>query len=431
MLIHEFSFGNFKSFKDIQTLNMRAAAITSQPKRLDEDNVHKGHTSTLKSKALYGANASGKSNVNKALVYFIRIIANSVSDPNILAGLEPFRLDSEKMSEPSYFQMIFELDGMEYRYGFEVNRDIIHSEWLFARPEKQMIPFFIRENDMIIDVDKTNFSEGFKMSTLMDGEDQNSSIYRSNSLMLSTLASFGFGKISKKIVSALSSIIVIRGLRDKKLLDMAFDSLIEDNKHQFIQDFLKQGDTGIQGIFKMNFDKSKITDEVIQSYPDMPDEFSRVLSMRESRDQQGNISLIPFDFINEESEGTLKMLEFAPLIYDALYGNRPLVIDEFDARFHPLLTKKIVELFNSDENKGSQLIFVTHDTNLLDSSLLRRDQIDFVEKDKYGVSHLYSLTDFKGVRNTGKFEKDYIHGKYGAIPFLGNFEHLISQEKDA
>ncbi len=98
------------------------------------------------------------------------------------------------------------------------------------------------------------------------------------------------------------------------------------------------------------------------------------------------------------------------------------------ARFHPLLTKKIVELYNSIENKKAQLIFTTHDTNLLSSDLLRRDQIDFIEKDKYGASHLYTLVEIKGVRNDASFEKDYIQGKYGAIPFLGDFTNLITFE---
>jgi AAA15 family ATPase/GTPase len=122
------------------------------------------------------------------------------------------------------------------------------------------------------------------------------------------------------------------------------------------------------------------------------------------------------------------MFELSPFIYKALKEGSPLFIDEFDSRFHPLLTKKIVELFNSAENKQAQLVFTTHDTNLLSSELLRRDQIDFVEKDKYGASHLYSLIEIKGIRNDASFEKDYIQGKYGAIPFLGNFIHLIHAE---
>jgi hypothetical protein len=135
-----------------------------------------------------------------------------------------------------------------------------------------------------------------------------------------------------------------------------------------------------------------------------------------------------FAFAAQESEGTRKMFELSPFIYAALKQGTPLVIDEFDARFHPLLTKKIVELFNSEGNKKSQLIFTTHDTNLLSADLLRRDQIDFVEKDRYGASHLYTLVEIKGVRNDASFEKDYIQGKYGAIPFLGDFSSLTDFE---
>jgi hypothetical protein len=135
-----------------------------------------------------------------------------------------------------------------------------------------------------------------------------------------------------------------------------------------------------------------------------------------------------FSFGMQESKGTIKMFELSPYIYRSLKDGTPLIIDEFDSRFHPLLTKKIVELYNSSENKNTQLIFTTHDTNLLSSELLRRDQIDFVEKDKYGASHLYTLAEIKGVRNDASFEKDYIQGKYGAIPFLSDFANLITFE---
>jgi AAA15 family ATPase/GTPase len=113
------------------------------------------------------------------------------------------------------------------------------------------------------------------------------------------------------------------------------------------------------------------------------------------------------------------------MIFQSLEQKRVLVIDEFDARFHPLLSRKIVDLFNSEANGGSQFIFATHDTNLLSPTLLRRDQICFVEKDRQGASHFYSLADFKGVRNDASYEKDYIAGRYGAIPFLGDFKSLL------
>jgi hypothetical protein len=128
-----------------------------------------------------------------------------------------------------------------------------------------------------------------------------------------------------------------------------------------------------------------------------------------------------------ESEGTKKMFEISPAIFQSLEQGSVLIIDEFDARFHPLLSRKIVELFNSPSNLAAQFIFATHDTNLLSPQLLRRDQICFVEKDKQGASHFYSLADFKGVRNDASYEKDYIAGRYGAIPFLGDFQTLLEK----
>ena len=127
-----------------------------------------------------------------------------------------------------------------------------------------------------------------------------------------------------------------------------------------------------------------------------------------------------------ESEGTKKFFNYSSIFLEALKTGKALILDEFDAKFHPLLSRKIVELFNSKANKANaQLFFVTHDSNLLDAKLLRRDQIYFAEKNKQGETSIYSLVDLQGVRNDASFEKDYIKGKYGAIPFLGNFEELF------
>jgi AAA15 family ATPase/GTPase len=137
------------------------------------------------------------------------------------------------------------------------------------------------------------------------------------------------------------------------------------------------------------------------------------------------VEQVPFFMLTEESEGTQKMFGISPAILNSLEQGKVLIIDEFDARLHPLLSRKIVELYNSTSNKNAQLIFATHDTNLLTAHMLRRDQVCFVEKDKQGASHFYSLADFKGVRNDASFEKDYIAGKYGAIPFLGDFKSIL------
>lgn len=435
-MIQEFSFGNFRSFKDIQTLNFSAAKIKSKSEKIDIDNTFKyGEHTFLKSKAIYGANASGKSNIIKAFVAFVRIIQASVKYEKILTIVDSFRLSTETENAPSFFQMIFWHNNVKYRYGFELNDENILAEWLYAKPGQRELTYFIRDNQEIIEIDKTNFTEGYKLLSIFDDDSGENEIFRNNSLFLSSLASLGFGKLSKELINELASIIVINGLGHLGMYAYAGDSLSDVERKKYIIDFLKYGDLGIENLDSLELPSSNLSEEIkegTQKGFDREDTKKLLISFRkkfnkklEAEDSE------TFSFLSHESEGTQKLFELSPFIYEALKENRPILIDEFDARFHPLLTKKIVELFNSSQNSGSQLLFMTHDTNLLSADLLRRDQIEFVEKDKFGASHLYSLVQFKGVRNNASFERDYIQGKYGAIPFLGDFSKLLTTEFDA
>ncbi len=439
MIIQEFSFGNFRSFKEIQTLNLASAKIKSKYESIDDNNIIKDpkykDVTFLKSKAIYGANACGKSNIVKAFVTFIRVIRQSVKDDEILDLVEPFKLSTDTEDEPSFFQLIFWVDSIRYRYGFELDDKKIYAEWLYAKPGEREIPYFIRDNQEIIEIDKTNFIEGNKLVSLFEDNSSENEIFRTNSLFLSTISSLGFGKLSKQLIDNIASVFVINGLGHNGLFSYAGNSLNDEKRKKYIVDFLKYGDTGIEDI-----DTLDILDENIPNESETKDtedsgkdkKKKLVISTRKKYNKNLEFqSDEPFPFRMMESEGTLKLFELSPFVFEALKENRPLIIDEFDARFHPLLTKKIIELFNSKQNKNSQLIFITHDTNLLSADFLRRDQIEFVEKDKYGASHLYSLAQFKGIRNTASFEKDYIDGKYGAIPFLGDFNKLLNLEDNA
>lgn len=441
MKIQEFSFENFKSFKELNTLNFAASSLKSKVKCIDNNNVIHGrndeNVSFLKTKAIYGANASGKSKIVEAFLTFATIIQNSVKNENVLNNIEPFRLSTETENSPSFFQIIFWEDEVKYRYGFEASKEKIFSEWLFAKPNKREIPYFIRDNDSLIKLDETNFSEGQKVKALFMEDQENladNEIFRNNSLFLSTLASFGFGKLSKKIINSISSVFIVNGLGHSGLYEHAGKSLADEEKKRYMLKLLKYGDLGIQDLSNIELTSEGLSEEADLDFKKNLDDkkIKLLISDRKKYDENLNYKAnAVFSLRFDESEGTRKLFELSPIIYSALKEERPLIIDEFDARFHPLLTKKIVELFNSAENKGAQLVFITHDTNLLSSDLLRRDQIEFVEKDKYGASHLYSLAEFKGVRNDAKFEKDYIQGKYGAIPFLGNFNEIFREETHA
>ncbi len=431
-MIKEFSFGNYRSFKEIQSLNMTASKINE----LTENNiiVLNEKQSLLKSKAIYGANASGKSNIVKALVSFIKIIKNSVKDEKVLDLIENFKLSVDTDNEPSFFQLIFEINKIQFRYGFEVTDKVIKSEWLFGVPNEREVCYFVRENNTINDISKLHFEEGHKLLSIYNDSEGENEVFRSNSLFLSAVAAMN-GKLSKQISNAISSITVLSGLQDKQLYNISGTNLRNEETKNKITDFLKIADVGINSLDIIEV----ANDELIKDAPaelikklEQGNKIGLVISTHDKfNSDKEKIGEANLQFLSSQSEGTLKMFEISSFLIQAIENGETLVIDEFDARLHPLISKKIVELFNSQGNSSAQLIFITHDTNLLSADLLRRDQIDFVEKDKYGESHLYSLVQFKGIRNSASFEKDYIKGKYGAIPFLGDFNQLFKTEKDA
>lgn len=421
-MIEEFTFGNFRSFKEIQTLNLTAANIKSKVKELDQTNIFPigEDLSLLKSKAIYGANASGKSNVIKALVTFLRIIKNSVKEDQVLSLIDSFQLSTETENEPSFFQLIFRVNDVRYRYGFEADANSIKNEWLFSTPKKREQRLFIREARTIIDINKTHFKEGYLYQKLFKNSDK--PIFTESSLFLTHLSSTGFGEVSQQIINAISTISVIEGLGHKGMYGVASESLKDTHTKKFILDFLKNADTGINELNAVEIRNENLPDNIEDELRDKFLNKKIIISSRTKYNAKlKSEGSSDFSFSMHESEGTKRMFELSPFIYSSLKEGTTLFVDEFDSRFHPLLTQKIVGLYNSIENEKAQLIFITHDTNLLSSDLLRRDQIDFVEKDKYGASHLYSLVEIKGVRNDASFKKDYIQGRYGAIPFLGSF----------
>jgi len=411
-MIIEFSVGNFRSIKDVETLSMVASPKVSANKELDVKNVHRvsDKLTLLKSKAIYGANASGKSSMVKALAAFKKIVADSVKDEIVLIQeITPFWLSTETIRQPSFFQLVFILNDIEYRYGFESNLKTISSEWLFGKPGKKEIPFFTREGQTV-DVSNTHFKEGKALLHLYG--DAKNEIARKNALFLSASKTVGKG-IGKEIADFISGIGVVLPHSDMDLYRKSEEILSTQDSKNRVLSMLQKADIGIKDITleEIEWEGKKI---------------KHTMTSRYKYDENGEVTGLAYlGMSNEESEGSKRMFELGPEIIDCLRSGRPLIIDEFDARFHPELTKRLVELMNSHANKKGQVVFVTHDTNLLDSDLLRRDQICLVEKDKYGASHFYTLADFKGVRNDAQFEKDYLSGRYGAIPLLGDFESLL------
>jgi AAA15 family ATPase/GTPase len=429
MLI-EFTVGNYLSFKDPMTFSMVAAPI----KEHQDNNTFpvSDNLKLLKSSVIYGANASGKSNFIKAISFMKRFIINSSKETqaNELIAVKNFKLSSETEDQPSHFEIIFIYEEVRYRYGFEVDTTKVHREWLFHAPKGKEALLFTREfNKIELGTHFSDEGKGLESKT------------RDNALFLSVVAQFN-GQIAIKILKWFRRFNIISGLNDDSYLDYTVNKLNNTAEKGQILEFLKIADLGITDITaeksKVTFDNlpKNIPEEIKQLFLSNDDSFSiNVSTLHKKYDKNKQFSVVEnFDLETNESEGTKKIFCLSGPLINTLKNGNILVIDELDSRLHPLITRFIVKMFNSKET-NAQLIFATHDTNLLNKNIFRRDQIWFVEKDIYGATDLYSLVEYKTeesakVRNDASFEKDYILGKYGAIPFIGDYSALFG-EKDA
>lgn len=405
MLI-EFSVGNFWSFKEIQTLQMQATKTVSKYSTVDANNIIDVNKklNLLKTKAIFGANASGKTNLIKAFIAMHLFVKDSIKDNAILfRWIAPFLLDDVEEYGPSYFQILFIVNNTIFRYGFEVTRHEIISEWLFGKNlnDKKSAKeryYFIREgND--VKVNDIVFKEGSKFVVK---DDKSPPLYRDNSLFLSVVAAWN-GQVANEVLQFITNTSVLTGLDDKLGIQVALRAMDNDQFKKRATGFLKAIDSSIQRIEKAG--KSGVED---------------VFIFRKSNNSDKEI---PFWLSTQVAEGTRKIFSMCPFIFGVLDTGDVLVVDEFDAGMHPNLIRKIIELFHSPTTNpnNAQLVFVTHDTNLLDAKLLRRDQISFTKKLKNGSTEIYSLVEFKGVRNDASFEKDYLSGKYDAVPTNLNY----------
>lgn len=392
-MLVQFMVKNVLSFKDETILDMTAI------------NAYKEHECNLidigtKEKflrvaAIYGANASGKSNLNIAMRYFQRIVIESLnnvedSSSSVLQDCYvPFSFDDAE--ENSEFQIVEIVDDYEYRYGFEYNADCIVTEWCYRKNLKtnRTVTIFERTTDFV------EFGPSVRKEC---------QVYQ-DQIPAETLVLSFFNKLKmkndvfKSVYSSIMSTLVVPSdfCENTDILETFLPRVIDSDKEKLIN-FLNAIDTGIKDI---EYDDSEKEIKFF-TYHLGKDKASYPLSLY------------------LESEGTLKSIMLFIYAQMALLGNRAIFVDELNIKLHPLLLKFIVDLFY-DEESAAQLIYTTHDTTLMDKKFFRRDQIWFVQKDEYGYSELSALSDFK-VRSDASFEKDYLAGVYGGIPLLEDFD---------
>jgi AAA15 family ATPase/GTPase len=419
-MLVQFTVGNFLSFYQKRTLNLLAKGISELKDNIASFKAEK----ILRSIVVYGANSSGKSNLIKAFARMREVVLDSVTLNNVdELDFSPFLLSTESEDQPTFFEIVFWQDSTRYRFGFEYNLKQIVNEWLFAgKNEKNEKPLFIRTIEGIGVTEKFKEGEGLESKT------------NSNRLFISLVAQLG-GSISNQIIKFISFCNVLTDLDDERI--SAYTTRMIDTNQDLYDNCLK-----LFQKLKLGFHdiKAEVFESAMLDVPNNISERRKVEKLKQLRkegfqtlktvhhkfDKTGKIvDSILFDKDDHESEGTKKIVDLSGIIFHILKFGQILIIDELDAKLHPLITMRIVELFNSPESNpnNAQLIFATHDTNLLGESLFRRDQIWFTEKDQFEQTDLYSLYDFNlpdgsKVRNDSNLEKNYMRGRYGAIPFI-------------
>lgn len=397
-MLVQFMVKNVLSFREETILDMTAINAYKEHESNLIDNGSK--EKYLRVAAIYGANASGKSNLYMAMRYFQKIITesmNNVDDDTMIAieeYYEPFKFEEEKAN--SEFQIIEIVDDYEYKYGFEYNEKQIVSEWMYRKNLKTKRTISILERIK----NKIEFGATVR---------QECDLYK-NQIPQEALCLSFFKKLKLKtdifneVYDSIKDILVIPTdfCEDRRLLKAFLPRVIDHEKEKLLN-FLSAIDTGIKDI----------------GYDDSENDI-RFYTMHKGKDN----NKYPLSLFYE-SEGTIKSIMLFIYARTAVLNNKCIFVDELNVKLHPLLLKFIVDLFY-DDNSSAQLLYTTHDTTLMDKRFFRRDQIWFVQKDEYGYSELVALSDYK-VRSDASFEKDYLAGVYGGIPKLTDFE-LIEGE---
>lgn len=434
MLI-EFSVENFRSFRELQTLHLQAAPIKSKNPRLDDLNVCKltDKLSVVKNKVIYGANASGKSNLIKAMAVFFRIFRHSLQDENALKSwLVPYFMDTTSFQKPTFFQIQFRTDGRNYRYGFEATASVIVSEWLYSSDGKGPESYYFKRDEKGIEVNPRTFKEGAR---LVLGKDEMPPLYRANALFLPLVAAFN-GTIAQKIIQYFTEKYAIHsGIDDAMAKSIAIEAFSNEVMRKKMAEVLKKADLGIEDLDNMEVPEEVLNEAAKEQYQKLIAEGKKpfaVITKRRPLNEEGKpTTAVPF-LLSDESYGTQKLFWLSPFLINALEKGGVLVIDEFGSSLHVRLIRAIIDLFHNPITNphNAQLIVATHDTHLLDQRLFRRDQIAFVEKNRSGESVLTDLVEFKGVRNDASLESDYLLGKYGAVPLTNQFEWAFTFENN-
>ena len=432
-MLVEFSVTNYRSIGEKQTLSLTPAP---KQKEYPENIISENQFSALNVIAIYGSNASGKSNLLRCISVMDEIVhISSRTSSTTKLPYDPFALKEGYTDKPTEFEVVFVADEKRYRYGFCYNQSSIIREWLYRKNVGREVPLFLREND-VIDV-RSGFQGSKKLiDTAVEAT-------RDNALFLSQCDSLNVEEATM-IMAWFNTLHVINGLYTEKHEVSTVELWQQTTYREKINQYINSIAMDIQGI-DISIKKLEENDLPSDFPAQLKDKLSKynVQSFHHtySKDNKPTNEFLSWDFDKHESEGSKKALQLSGPVLSALMNGEILVIDEMEAKLHPIITLNIIDMFLDPKcnPKHAQLVFATHDTNLLSYSKLRRDQIYFTEKNKWESTELFSLSDFvyfnekngeiieeKERKDTDK-ERRYLEGRYGAIPFLGDFKNQINR----
>ncbi|MEG2427738.1 MAG: ATP-binding protein [Clostridium sp.] len=419
-----FKVKNYTSFKNESILDMRATAYVQHPSHVIPIN---DKTGLLKTTALYGANASGKSNLISAMFFFEQYVFSQfinkkenedfeTLDSKMKMKLEPFLLSDEK-NDASEFDIIFVHNGKQIQYGYECTSKEVLNEWLFINDKK------------VFERAGTELSFGSKYQKMLGSYKK----LPAERLYLAVLEYFLDDEAKEAV---LGDFISFFNEEYNVFTEILFESTVKglagmvglsrkivSNKvyREKVEHYLRLIDVGIKRLDVQ-------TETIVNERTGKKKKEKVVRTVHDIYDETGNVVGEKFFDLQQESTGTLRFLAYIQNIIEMISKGGVFIVDEMSARLHPLLTKLIVDIFSSEQNKKAQLIFTTHDISLLNFNQFRRDEVVFVDKNERGESSLYALSDLK-VREDATFSKDYLQGKYGAIPIF-DYDEIMDGELD-
>ncbi|WP_108425461.1 AAA family ATPase [Flagellimonas amoyensis] len=422
MLI-EFSVGNYRSIKDVQTISFVPTGLKSPEKydSIDKNNIARLHGyQTFKTVGIYGANGSGKSNLVKALDNFIKVVTQEASSSSNMEALcDPFLYQDDSEYSECYFQIVLVIDEKKYRYGLTAKRnpkqkeegdsswskEIVTNEWLFGTKEKNMAELFIRTGADI------------KKDRLPNNESIPPTVAYEHTLFLTHAAAFDSEGVSQKIRNYLGHWTISNlNSEHERFRKMSVNMITSRGKKDEFLDMLSSFDLRYSDVEIEDEEEIKNSKLIPQNIINLSREYSPL---------EGNNRSVFLNLQYNESVGTQKLFDLAGLLLITFNLSKPafVTLDEIDSNFHPSLLIKLIKMFNDPSiNKSqSQLLFTSHDTNLMSPSIMRRDQFYFAEKNEDQSTRLYSLADLRGIRNDADFAKQYLAGFYGALPILNDF----------